>query len=314
MMIGNTLDPSQDVATSDWFLQNAPPGTMSDGGMQTTMPAPRTGGSDNIGTNANAWIDQALQTAQSTDDPNYWYGVIAADPKVAAGDQSAIQYWQQRIAQGDGALAVRNGTTPKFQDGGTNPYGAASSGFGAAPAPYASNPNAPTAPGIPMPTGALASPYVAPQFAQPSVAEVEARPGYQIGLNTGLQQINRSAAAKGSVLNPGTVQALNRYGTDYAGTQYGNVLAQDLGIFQTNTSADLAGRQQNQTEFQQNVVQPTQTQFQNQYASYLNDNARTLNDYLTNYNIAHTADTDYWGRLKDVSGAGLTAALGDKAS
>jgi hypothetical protein len=64
----------------------------------------------------NAWIDQALQQAQSTDDPNYWYSKIAADPKAMAGDPSAIAYWQGRIAQGDGALAVRNGTKQKFQD------------------------------------------------------------------------------------------------------------------------------------------------------------------------------------------------------
>jgi hypothetical protein len=74
----------------------------------------------------NAWIDSALQQAQSTDDPNYWYSKIAADPKAMAGDASAIAYWQGRIAQGDGALAVRNGTTQKFNDGG---------GSGAASAP-----------------------------------------------------------------------------------------------------------------------------------------------------------------------------------
>ena len=48
------------------------------------------------------WIQQQLASVNSTDDPNYWAKVIAADPKVAAGDQSAIQYWQHRIATGDG--------------------------------------------------------------------------------------------------------------------------------------------------------------------------------------------------------------------
>lgn len=71
--------------------------------------------------NPYGWIDDALRTAQSTDDPNYWYGKIQADPKAAAGDQSAIGYWKDRIARGDGALAVRNGTMAKFNDGGAGP-------------------------------------------------------------------------------------------------------------------------------------------------------------------------------------------------
>ena len=232
-------------------------------------------------------------------DPNYWIG------KISSGELgSDPNYIVSKFMLPEGAPAGSGG----------NQYGQLNAGgFGAAPSAYASNPNAPTYT-APRPTGSLASEYTAPQFTAPTVAEVESRPGYQIGLNTGLSTIQRSAAAKGTVLNPGTVQALNRYGTDYAGTQYANVLSQQANIFGMNAQQQLAGRQQNQTEFQQNVVGPTNTAFQNQYASYLNDNARTLQDYLTNYNIQHTADTDYWGRLKDVSGAGLQAALGDRAA
>lgn len=64
------------------------------------------------------WIDQALAAAESTDDPAYWRRVIAADPKVAAGDQSAIDYWKHRIAIGDGARATREGRQQPFQDSG----------------------------------------------------------------------------------------------------------------------------------------------------------------------------------------------------
>ncbi len=63
------------------------------------------------------WITQALQAAESTDDPEYWRRVISQDPKVAAGDQSAIDYWKNRIAIGDGARAVREGRTQPFQHG-----------------------------------------------------------------------------------------------------------------------------------------------------------------------------------------------------
>lgn len=64
------------------------------------------------------WVRQQLATYKSTDDPNYWVGVMAKDPKVAAGDQSAIDYWLYRMSIGDGAEAVRTGQKQPFQDGG----------------------------------------------------------------------------------------------------------------------------------------------------------------------------------------------------
>lgn len=64
------------------------------------------------------WVRQQLAKFKSTDDPNYWLGVMAKDPKVAAGDQSAIDYWLYRMSIGDGAEAVRTGQMKPFQDGG----------------------------------------------------------------------------------------------------------------------------------------------------------------------------------------------------
>ncbi len=164
------------------------------------------------------------------------------------------------------------------------------------------------------------------------MAVAENDPGYKFGETQGINTIQRSAAARGTVLNPGTVQALNRYGTDYATTKYNDLVSRGLAVnannnnllqtgfgdafsgFTANNQFGLAARQQNQNEFQQNVAQPQAATQANQYAAYLNENARTLNDYLTNYNIGHTADTDYWNRLKDVSGAGLTASINDRAA
>jgi hypothetical protein len=65
-----------------------------------------------------AWVQQQLAKFKSTDDPSYWVGVMAKDPKVAAGDQSAIDYWLYRMSIGDGAEAVRTGQLKPFQDGG----------------------------------------------------------------------------------------------------------------------------------------------------------------------------------------------------
>lgn len=60
------------------------------------------------------WIGASLAAAKSTDDPSYWAKEIAKDPKVAAGDQSAIAYWKDRIARGDGAAAVKAGTVQRY--------------------------------------------------------------------------------------------------------------------------------------------------------------------------------------------------------
>ena len=280
-----------------------PPGTYYAPGTSTTDPANAAAAAapPNATTGMNAGgqpdllgrVTAALQAAGSTDDPNYWVQKISADPNGAG---SAWNYWVGRINQGDGAAAVRNGTVQKFNDASTgtnNQFAALANGglpaLDKTPAPYASNPNAPQFSSLATPTD-LSTP-----FTLPTATELTSMPGYQVGLDAGTQQIQRSAAAQGSVLNPGTVQQLNRYGTDYAGTQYANLVGESL-----------AARQQNNSEFQS--AQTTNTGLQtNRYSQYLAQNAQALSDYMTNYNVNHTAATDYWSQLKDVSGAGLTA-------
>lgn len=97
---------------------SAPPGYHWDASMANFVPnaSSSTGG----GFDAGSWVSQQLSSAQSTDDPNYWNQKIGADPNVQnpATRDSALAYWAQRIAQGNGALAVRNGSKSLFNDGG----------------------------------------------------------------------------------------------------------------------------------------------------------------------------------------------------
>lgn len=268
-------------------------------------------------------LADALKSAGYTNVGRFMYGSTPSNNELSIDGQ------KYKVLSGeDSPSTMAWYTGGNDSPGGGNQY-SAMAGFGSPPAPYTSNPNAPTYTQPTLPSW-LSTPYTperytAATFTKPTVAEVMAEPDYQFQLDQGLKQINRSAAARGTVLNPGTVQALNRYGTDYATTKADEVLNRNIGIFgmnegnrfgafQANASNALNARQQAQGEFQANVLAPAQQTFQNQYASYLSDNARTLQDYLTNYNIAHTADTDYWGRLKDVSGLGLTASLGSRAS
>jgi hypothetical protein len=47
-------------------------------------------------------------------------------------------------------------------------------------------------------------------------------PGYQFRMDQGQQGLERSAAARGGLLNGGTLKALSRYGQDYASGEYNN--------------------------------------------------------------------------------------------
>ena len=54
--------------------------------------------------------------------------------------------------------------------------------------------------------------------------EFEASPGYQFRLEEGQKALERSAAAKGTLLSGGTLKAATRYGQDYATNDYDNFL------------------------------------------------------------------------------------------
>ena len=304
---GLPQQPIQPNAGTDWWTQNAPVATGAgftpDPGHGTPVapgsppfvsgqPPPAqytTGGASGGGPPTGGSLSDPAYAAQLV---AYYANQPGADPSL----KNDPNYWIQKMTSGefgsDQGYAVSKMQTAWQGGGSSNPYGALAGGgnsgnatadalgvnpavLGIPSAPYASDPNAPT-------------PYAAPTFTAPTAAEVQGQPGYQIGLDTGLQQINRSAAAKGTVLNPGTVQALNQYGTNYAGTQYGNVLAQDLGVFNTNTGN-------------------AQTAYQNQYGNYLANNARTFQDYMANYGINHTASTDYFGYLNGTANRGASS-------
>ena len=147
--------------------------------------------------------------------------------------------------------------------------------FGAPPAPYSSAPY----PGTPF----TPAPFVAP-----TTGDLEASPGYRARFALGKEALESSAAARGSVLSGGFQKALNQYAQDYASNEYGNLYGQRLGAAQTNAGFGQQG-------------------FANQFGVYQGEQGRTLNDYLTNYNIGHTAQTDYWNRLQDLANRGATS-------
>jgi len=270
-----------------------------------------------------------------TRDPAYWAGRIRATHPDGNIDWG---YWEGRFMQPEGP--------PEGAGGGGGGYGgfttppAVYTSNPTAPTP----PPTPQWTGgnfvEPAMPAALQTPYTLPPrpgvlqtpYTLPTEAELRASPGYQARLDAATQAQQRSAAARGSVLSGGSQIELQRTGQDYASNEYGNLVGQTLGARAQNVGEynnlvgqTLGARGQNVGEYQTtrgNLFQDYQAKYgqfldqanlgqqsyQNRYGAYMQDNARTLTDYLTNVNTQRGFQTDYWSRLRDLRDPGVSLA------
>ena len=81
-----------------------------------------------------------------------------------------------------------------------------------------------------MGTGLMA-PWTTP-FTAPTAAQAAQTPGYQFAAQQGNQAIERSAAAKGTLLNGGTLKDLAAYNQGLASTTYGDTYNRALAEYQ----------------------------------------------------------------------------------
>lgn len=93
-----------------------------------------------------------------------------------------------------------------------------------------------TANGSGVAQGSLTTPY-GQSFSAPTALTEQNDPGYQARLALGQTAMEKSAAARGSVLTGGTAQAENQAAQDYASNEYGNVYNRALSTFGTNYNA-----------------------------------------------------------------------------
>lgn len=70
------------------------------------------------------------------------------------------------------------------------------------------------------------------KFQAPTDVTEQNDPGYKFRLDQGMQALQNSAAARGSLLSGGTLRALNDYAQNYASNEYGNVYGRALGEYQ----------------------------------------------------------------------------------
>jgi hypothetical protein len=76
-----------------------------------------------------------------------------------------------------------------------------------------------------------------------AAANLTSSPGYQFRLQQGIDALQRSAAAKGTLLTGGTAKALDRYGQDYAANEYANQYARLFGEQQAAFGQGLQAQQ-----------------------------------------------------------------------
>ena len=94
-----------------------------------------------------------------------------------------------------------------------------------------------TANGSGVGQGSLTQAYPGGPFVAPTALTAQNDPGYQARLQLGTDTLQKSAAARGSVLTGGTAKALDTYSQDYASNEYGNVYNRALDTYNTNYNA-----------------------------------------------------------------------------
>lgn len=88
--------------------------------------------------------------------------------------------------------------------------------------------------------GSLLTPYQG--FTAPTGLDEQNDPGYQARLQLGTDAIQKSAAARGSVVTGGTAKALETYGQDYGSNEYQNTYNRALQSYGTNATNYYTGQ------------------------------------------------------------------------
>ncbi len=131
--------------------------------------------------------------------------------------------------------------------------------------------------------------FVAPDFNETTDPGLEARRAM------GQQGVERSAAARGTLLTGGTLKDIAKFNQDYASNEYQNVYNRALGAHTTNYGERLGAHTTNFGEGLQ-----------------VNQNAynQKLGKFGTNYDVFRNNQTDPYNKLFGVTQLGLNAANG----
>lgn len=149
----------------------------------------------------------------------------------------------------------------------------------------------------------------APTFTAPTGVTQENDPGYLFRLQQAQQAVERSAAARGTVLNPGTQSAIAQRVGDLASSEFGNVFNRAGQTFQNN----LATYGAKYNTFMGNEGLRKSAFDTNQASAF---QARQLSDQEKQAQQASTLSQqgDYWTRLQQLANAGQQGAVATVAA
>lgn len=159
-------------------------------------------------------------------------------------------------------------------------------------------------PSTPTFTGPNAPPPVptAPAFQAPSVADVLKDPGYQFRVQQGDQGLQNWAAARGTLNDSSTANALIDYNQNAASQEYASAFDRALNTYGTNLQSQyLLPYQANVANWQTAIVNPMMTAYSTQAAAGSNQNAlnyqNSWNQFLNDQNQYYNWQNNTWNKL-----------------
>ncbi len=125
-------------------------------------------------------------------------------------------------------------------------------------------------------------------FQEPSMrgVDVMSEPGYQFGLQEGLNNVQNTAAARGGLYSGNALKALTQYGNDYATTKYGDAW---------NRMQTQSGNRWNRLAGLAGIGQTANQQVQSAGANYANAAGNNMMGAANAQGAAGMARGDIWG-------------------
>jgi len=177
------------------------------------------------------------------------------------------------------------------------------------------------------PTGLSVQELAGQQFKAPTAAEAQATPGFQFSLDNAMKALERSAAAKGTLLSSSTLGRMQEQATGLSEQNYGNVYNRAYQNFSDTQSRNtgLANTDYGRFSDQQNRNMSLAGQDYSQYADQQNRNMGLASaDYgmwgdqrannLSLYDRAYGDYRDTQGMNMGLAGLGQAAAAGQAAA
>lgn len=261
-----------------WRQNMTTPATLA-GMYSGTAPAASAGGRNDeaaIRAQIAKWASMPGADPSLGNDPDYWVKAITSRGGLGSDN---MQYWQD-ASVGPTAF-FRN---PTRESGGNGGNGSVATGG-------ANNNGGQGGLSSFLTDSPLLQPWTTPfnysdwkapdPFKAPTTVDEQNDPGYKFRMQMGQQAIERSAAAKGTLLTGGTAKDLTQFGQDYGSGEYQNVYGRALTDYTTGYNSSL-------TDWTTNYNKAHQS-------------------YMDAYNIFENNQANQYNRIANLAGLGQVA-------